>query len=41
MKKKNTEKFNVDKKAKKIVINVDNSDTNSDWIKEIRDGKSI
>ena len=29
--------ISVDKKAKKIIINVDNSDENADWIKHVRD----
>ena len=29
--------ISVDKIAKKIVINVDNSDENADWIKHVRD----
>ena len=35
-KKKKTTDISVDKKAK-IVINVDNSDENADWIKHVRD----
>ena len=35
--KKKTTDISVDKKAK-IVINVDNSDENADWIKQVRDG---
>jgi len=34
--KKKTTDISVDKKAK-IVINVDNSDENADWIKRVRD----
>ena len=30
-------KKSVTKKAKKIAINVDNSDENADWIKRVRD----
>ena len=30
-------KKGVDKKAKKIIINVDNSNENADWIKHVRD----
>ena len=29
--------ISVDKKAKKIIINVDNSNENADWIKHVRD----
>ena len=29
-------KKNVSKKVKKIVINVDNSDENADWIKRVK-----
>ena len=29
-------KKNVTKKSKKIVINVDNSDDNADWIKRVK-----
>ena len=36
-KKKKTTDISVDKKAK-MVINVDNSDENADWIKQVRDG---
>jgi len=28
--------ISVDKKAKKIIINVDNSDENADWIKHVK-----
>ena len=35
--KKKTTDISVDKKAK-MVINVDNSDENADWIKQVRDG---
>jgi len=38
-KKKKTTDTSVDKKAK-IVINVDNSDENADWIKRIEKRKS-
>ena len=40
MKKKKIEKFSIDKKDKKIVLNVDNPDSNSYWIKEVKNGKS-
>ena len=32
-----TSDINVSKKHKKIIINVDDSDENADWIKRVRD----
>ena len=38
MKKENPPDDGVDKKEKKIIIDVDDSDENADWIKKVRDG---
>ena len=39
MKKENPPDDGVDKKDKKIIIDVDDSDENADWIKKVRDGR--